>query len=490
MPKLRFTVLSAVLASSLSSQDLERARTLLADRREAQVTEGSRICVEANSVEAVEHLLEVMHQKRRRSRVHLSPGHYRDIAWEGLKKITDHYARRRVEEELKKGKNPRVRQWCAELLGIYGDRGFGATLEKALKSKEPYIVWCAARALGQLKYDGANKKLSFLTHHKDERVRANAIEALARIDSEQFLTFFLVAVREDKDGGVRCALLGAAPEICPDRVEEFSTSSLSDADWRPRMQAVQNLGQIKTKTAVDSLLLALRDGRPIVAARAISELQQLTGQPIQQPDVWVKWWQDNRETFGFPEKRGSKSKKSVGTVAYNGVPVDSDHIAFLIDKSFRMKDDLTSKGMSKEEAAVAELQRVLEILEDKLVFNVFNYDTELVPFKKKPVKLGSKTRRRVIAFASAESDGREKDIWQALDTVVADPTLDTIYLLSSGEPDTGLYVHWNRVTRHLKDLNRFHKVTVHSVAYTDNEWYRDQLQKIAEVTGGHFEWLK
>jgi len=74
--------------------------------------------------------------------------------------------------------------------------------------------------------------------------------------------------------------------------------------------------------------------------------------------------------------------------------------------------------------------------------------------------------------------------------VGAAPTLDTAYLLSSGEPDTGRYVHWNRVTRHLADLNRFHQVTVHAVAYTDNEWFRDQIQKIAEVTGGHFEWFR
>ena len=52
--------------------------------------------------------------------------------------------------------------------------------------------------------------------------------------------------------------------------------------------------------------------------------------------------------------------------------------------------------------------------------------------------------------------------------MLADETLDTVYLLSSGEPDTGLYVHWNRVTRHLADMNRFHKVVVHTVAYTDN----------------------
>ncbi|MBX3462344.1 MAG: hypothetical protein KF830_04180 [Planctomycetes bacterium] len=51
-------------------------------------------------------------------------------------------------------------------------------------------------------------------------------------------------------------------------------------------------------------------------------------------------------------------------------------------------------------------------------------------------------------------------------------------------------MHWNRVTRHLADLNRFHKVTVHTIAYTDNQWYRDQLQRIADVTGGHCEWVK
>ena len=75
-------------------------------------------------------------------------------------------------------------------------------------------------------------------------------------------------------------------------------------------------------------------------------------------------------------------------------------------------------------------------------------------------------------------------------TTWTDPELDTAYLLSSGEPDVGLYVHWNRVTRHLKDLNRFHKVVVHTVVYSGRKWYRDQLQKIVEATGGDFKWFQ
>jgi len=77
-----------------------------------------------------------------------------------------------------------------------------------------------------------------------------------------------------------------------------------------------------------------------------------------------------------------------------------------------------------------------------------------------------------------------------LEKVVSDPDIDTAYLLSSGEPDTGLYVHYNRVTRHLRDLNRFHKVVVHTIVYSERKWFRDQLEKIALATGGEFKWFK
>jgi hypothetical protein len=47
-------------------------------------------------------------------------------------------------------------------------------------------------------------------------------------------------------------------------------------------------------------------------------------------------------------------------------------------------------------------------------------------------------------------------------------------------------VHWNRVTYQLQELNRFHKITVHSIAYTDNDWYAQQLERISDCTDGEF----
>ena len=486
-------VLAALPAALLPAQakpvDLSRARELLEGRAEKDVNEGADLCLAANNVAAVELMLDILAATERRSQMHLAPGHYRDIVWDRLGKVTDRYARARVEQELKTCQDQRVRQWCAELLGIYGDRSFADSVKKALSARDDDLQRWAAWSIGMLKFEEAQSALMPLTRHRNDQVRANAFEALARVDKNNLMSF-LMALADDPSGGVRCALLGAAAEVCPDRIEELCVKALRDRDWRPRMQAVQNLGTVKTKSSVDALISALRDGRPVIGSRAMRELQQLTGQPIEQADTWVKWWADNRASFAFPEKRGVPSREKGNTVVYNGVPVDSDHVAFLIDKSIQMEQPLPSRGVSKERAAYDELKRVLEALDDKITFNVFIYDVAIASCTNKPVKLTKHSRAKALEFAGAPSKGREKDIWQALSTVVPDETLDTIYLLSSGEPDTGLYVHWNRVTRHLADLNRFYKVTVHTIAYTDNEWFRDQLQKIAEVTGGHFEWFK
>jgi len=485
-PVAALVLLASLLPAQAKSPNLIQARQLLGGASEQQVHEGADLCLKENNVAAVELLLEVLGTTHRRA---LAPAHYRDIVWDRLAKITDLYARRRVELELKTSDDPHLRQWCAELLGIYGDRSFGDSLIKALSSRDADVQRWAARSLGMLQYGQAQSELQPLTHHKNDYVRANAIEALAHIDGKH-LPAFTAAISADASGGVRCALLGAAPQLCPDRVEELSATAVHDQDWRPLMQAVQNLGRIKTKGAVDALLEALSDTRPAIMNRALRELQELTGQPIPIADTWRKWWADNRVTFEFPEKRGVPQKTKGETVAYNGVPIDSGHVAFLLDKSVLMKERLHSKDTSKELAAQAELKRVLELLEGRITFNVFNYHDTVTACTPKPVPLSAKARSKALEFAAAPSSGREKDIWQALSTVIADDTLDTVYLLSSGEPDTGLYVHWNRVTRYLADLDRFHKVVVHTVAYTDSEWFRDQLQKIAEVTGGQFQWFK
>jgi hypothetical protein len=155
-----------------------------------------------------------------------------------------------------------------------------------------------------------------------------------------------------------------------------------------------------------------------------------------------------------------------------------------------MKRTLAATVTTKDLAAYRELKSVLEQLHGRLVFNVYCYREDVEAFHKEPVELDDKQEKKALRFVAQEELKGAKDIWKVLEQVVSDPDIDTAYLLSSGEPDVGLYVHWNRVTRHLADLNRFHKVVVHCVVYSERKWFRDQLEKIAQTTGGDFKWFK
>jgi HEAT repeat protein len=377
---------------------LAEARKLFGTWNEGDANRAAQICVQVDSADAVEVLLEVLRREQPRSNA-LAPAHHRDIAWGALLEIKDRYARKAVEAEMKQNKkNPRVRQWCAEVLGEYNDRDFGEALTRALTDKEDFVRAAAARAIGKSRYEPAQKALEKSSSSKDEFVRANSIEALALVDPEGNQKRYLKGLR-DKDGGVRCALLATAPIAYPDQAENLSTAALDDDDWRPRMQATDNLGAIKTKTAVDALIRATDDGRPTVGLRAISNLQKLTGQGHTRGDQWTRWWAENRETFEFPEGEGAVTRGEGATVTtFNGIQLSSDHVAFLMDKSKAMNDRLTSRGCSKDEAAHQELTGVFESLEDGLDFNIFNYALDVEAYQKKAVGLTKVTARKGLEF--------------------------------------------------------------------------------------------
>jgi len=480
-------LISSLTPTLAQAQDrLERAKKLLASSAEPEVREGASLCVSLDSKESARALLEILRLKHDR-RLHRS--HYRDVVWVALRQFTDPYAQLEVEEELRTNKkSPLVRQWCAELLGLYGDRRFGETLRKALKDKEEDVRAAAARALGRIRDPSALKSLAKTAKSKNPLVRGNSIEALVLTDPEGQQKRYLQGLK-DKDGGVRCMLYGIARDALLDRAEELSCQALEDKDWRVRYQGAQNLETIKTRTAIDALLATTEDGRPVVGKRAIASLQELTGESFNVAEQWKRWWKDKREGYHFPDGPKKRDKRSPNqTVAtFNNIVLDSDHVAFLMDKSRAMNDTLESQNVPKDEAAHKELGRVLESMQGRMTFNVFCYEQDVQRFEKKSVELTAKTAKRALEFHEDTSLRGSKDIWSALMAVLEDTDLDTAYLLSSGEPDIGMYVHWDRVTYQLVELNRYHKVVFHAIAYTGSEWNRSQLEHIARATGGEFQ---
>jgi hypothetical protein len=436
-------VLAACLAAPLEARvpqqapdpELAEARSKYERTEEGECKEATEICVRKNNVAAVELMLTVLRLDADRPGF-LASAHYRDVVWGWTRYASPIPTRANAS-----------RQRCARRRRATGCGNGAPSCSASTTRSSSATAWsscsttrtwrsarAAAKSLGQVKATAALKPLLACAGDKDEILRENAVEALARIEPATQKALFVKALK-DKDGGVRCALLGAAPQIYRDDVEAWSVATFADKDWRPRMQAADNLGTIPTKGAVDALIKALADGRPAVAARAMRRLQELTGQKHTRKETWEAWWAANRETFSFPSGSAKSAPSGETTVAYHGIELTSDHVAFLIDKSAHMGDSLTSKSKSKEAAALEELGNVLAKLQGRLTFNVFAYNQQVMAFESKgPVDLTAKSREKALQFVERTPAAGSKDIWKLLETVVSDPELDTAYLLSSGEP--------------------------------------------------------
>jgi len=247
-----------VIASPLFAQG---ARQLLHGIAEQEVRQGVARCVKENSLKSIKLLLEVLKRKDPDTSRPLAPGHYRDLVWDGLVLITSAEARAHVARLARSNKNAWVRQWCVELIGIWNATEHAGVVVKACADKHRAVRRWAARSLGLMRHHGGAKALKKLARDKDMYIRANAIESLMQLDPKKYRVRFLGALKGDPEGGVRCALLGAVPGVLLDEVVTLSREALQDKDWRPRLQAVDNLDRPQ-KPAVDGLVQALDDGDP------------------------------------------------------------------------------------------------------------------------------------------------------------------------------------------------------------------------------------
>jgi Mg-chelatase subunit ChlD len=223
-------------------------------------------------------------------------------------------------------------------------------------------------------------------------------------------------------------------------------------------------------------------------------LRALSGKDIDvDADLWRAWWTAACEGWTPPEGDVDAARASVDPHAtratYHGLPVQSDALVFVIDASGSMNTPVSGKPgaatTTRWDAAGAELERTLRALPDGTRVNVLTFQGEVIAAFEAPQPLDERVRRTLSQILGRTSPRESGDLVLALESALAQPGADTVYLLTDGEPSAGRAVSPGRVQAAVRQANRCRAIAVHTIGFGAGKMsQRALLSGLARDSGG------
>jgi len=383
---------------------------------------------------------------------------------------------------------PAARRAALRLLAAARVEDLPRHLERALDDRDPETKEAAVGiTVNVLGGRGLPSLAAAVFRGHEGRPRAAALLAVAGLDRERGA---VLAGRSKRDRAMEVRV--AALEILAARPgpEGMAAAArgLRDDNWSVRITAIRMLALRGEKGSIPPLIEALgrEDGR--LREEAADALATLTGVGLPaDPKRWAAWWERMGGTFAVPEKPARPPEKPEGSVVtFHSIPVMSGNVAFVLDRSRSMRQRM-SRGaeLRKGEVVVAELSKTLSRMKSPARFLLVAFRTEPLVFTPRPVPVSAR-RRAVDWYAGIEPEGRT-NLYDALRIALAEPAVDTVYLLTDGAPSAGEYRERGAILVAVASLNRFRKAVIHTVdiggGTTGKKW-RGFLADLARETGG------
>ncbi len=375
---------------------------------------------------------------------------------------------------------PTARALVARALGKIRHPRALEVLEAALREREPAIHAAAIEAIAERRDKRSEEILHREARRGETDAAAAAIRALSAYPTESTLKL-LAALTTHRSIEVRVLAIESIAETRTPEGFEVLRKVIESREWQLRAAAIRALGKIRMKESVDLLVARLgkEDGRLLVD---IAEaLKGLTGKSLGYAQGhWQDWWKANRETFAFPDRgRGIAAGAAGVTVTYHGVPVLSKRMAFCLDVSGSM--DAKQGNETRLDQAKKELVKVLQGLDATAFVNLVFFNDQVEAWQKRLVPARPNLDAAVRRVNSQRAVGGT-NIFDTLETVFQDPTVDTIYLLSDGAPTAGRIVTSEQILREIARLNRSRQVVIHTISLGASPF----MKQLAEQNGGQY----
>lgn len=442
--------------------------------------------------------------------------------------------RERGHAALLRGEDARV--WSVVLRAAAGERLALGSQGGVDGRADAAVVPGPARRVAALRLLGARNRPAYRSTVEgalldpDPRVRLGAAEAVAGPWRAETLRIVQAALAGERHPVVSQALvrlvlaIRRAPpaEVGPEALDELAMAALERfgrCGWRtdmdlldlvascPRKAQVPLLlrGLDATTRAPDRLLGAANErASPLLRERLCELLRAMTGAIVagDDPQGWRDFWAREQDRVMVPDplplQRGEATKAQ-----FFGVPVAGGAVAFLLDSSGSMGDDLDDAAEAGRRRApptrLAKAKQQLLLAAQALpagtTVRVFTFADQAKAWTPEPVTPTAANLRELTGVLSRMRAHGGTDLHQGLVAALGlrdqrfgelgDAAVDELFVLSDGVPTTGDMQEGADILREVREANRYAKVRIHCV-FTGQGRGAELLRALAEENGGVF----
>lgn len=411
-----------------------------------------------------------------------------------------------------------------------------------LPQKEDDVNASLIDAIGESRWPAAVPVLlQYWEKNKDVAVRFEILRAIGKCDGKAGRQKLLSALA-DTDWRIR---MGAVEGIGfggdPGMIPELRRCLIRGEEPIVAETAVEAIARIGTRDAVEPLIDSLKVGRLRARQKARAALKGLAKSLFEQekdyhvdPNLWTSWWKKVKDGINpdDPAYKGSE------TASYFKFPIQSDRVLFILDVSGSMKwpdapdesgikpadwkerridkahkelfkalRDLAKQNRGKIPAKHAKSNDTSDLPtvvgengeEPPTLFNVATFAGVVTPWQKSAVLASEENVEAAIKWLEVQFPRGGTATFDALAFGLAQPEIDTIYFLSDGVPSLGRFEERETILSEVRKLNRFRRVTIHTVAliiglspiesarkYEDPDDMADIMSRIASENQGEF----
>jgi hypothetical protein len=301
----------------------------------------------------------------------------------------------------------------------------------------------------------------------------------------------LAALAQATDLDSRLLGLSLLLELGADAGIETAQQSLGHKSWELRSLAFRYLTRCRDVASIPLLIARYEREEGRLAAELDQALFVHTGTRCWKRSDWERWWSKHKTGFVLPHPdsvKGGGSSSGGKTISYHDIPVVSSRMCFLVDRSGSMSAPIgTDKKFNRLAAAKEQLTRVVEALPATTWVNLIDYETGVHPMWDEVRKLDAEARKDMLNRVANLQLAGGTNIFEALEAAFKDPKVDTIYLLTDGQPSSGRLTNAEDIIDEVRRWNRTKQVVIHCIGLGIDS---DLLKRLAAMTGGSYKFVR